>query len=516
MWKNRKNSRSAAGAPRPFELTLGTAVTGKRVEQVTLRGHEAHQHVHLMGVTGSGKTRSIISRFLQTHNQGIGCAFIDPHGDACDHILGSLADQGYFRDERAWSRLWYVPFGDARGRFAPLNVLAQDYDSHHRARLVWEAMGRAWPDLAGAGAPMMQQIVLAGAYALAENQLPLTALERLYTDDAYRATLLQRIQDPQILGFFARFEAMGRRSNQTIESALRRLFLLTFNPSLRYSLGQRELLLDFRRLLDTPGIGLLFDLRGLDPENKRLLGAFLMLGFEQGALSRSATLEAQRAHFHLLADEFTSYCARSGAALETMLAQARKFHLTLLLAHQTWSQVDAHTLQGALQNAVFLAHRLGPEDAQWASSRLVVVERDRLKYSPRGTPSWMSAAEQRQELAQELMTLPAREALLRLGQQTLHLHSLGAPDPQCSQAELGVIKEEYARRLLRSTGEIEAQWRAVERGSAMQDRIHTQAQPSGAGLGGAATAVASDQKSAPLKATSGRQLQRKSQRPVEN
>src|SRR5438132_139656 len=83
--------------------------------------------------------------------------------------------------------------------------------------------------------------------SLIENLLPITAMHLLLTNKAFRDQLLTRVTDPDVIAFFQdRFDAWSRTETpQMIESTLRRLFLLTFSPTLKFSLGQQGNVLNF-------------------------------------------------------------------------------------------------------------------------------------------------------------------------------------------------------------------------------------------------------------------------------
>jgi hypothetical protein len=218
---------------RDLSLTLGTSLGGK---PMILRGSHAARHKHIMGVSGAGKSKLLESIALQLLNQHVGFALIDPAGDLCDHLLETLLEIGFFKDERAYSRLLYLDFTD-RERVVPFNVLAQPYEAHKIASGVLESWKRAWSSLAGGSAPALENLLLAGSLVLAENGKPLTHLHLLLSDGTYRARLLARVSDPQVVAFFDQFEEAGKRSGILSESTLRRIFLLTFSPVLRASLG---------------------------------------------------------------------------------------------------------------------------------------------------------------------------------------------------------------------------------------------------------------------------------------
>ncbi len=439
------------------QLVLGTT-SGKR--QIALSGADAAQHIHCMGITGMGKSKLLASLFLQLLNQHVGVCLLDPHGDLADDILQTLAASGYFVHPAGYERLLYCDFS-RQDRYLPFNILAHARESHTIARDLWEAWNRAWGGLAGGNAPMMEQAVLAGTYVLTENHRPLTDLHRLYSDAAFRQTLLARIRDPQVASFFAtHFDSTGRRGGQLAESALRRAFLLTFSPALRWTLGQTGNALPFRQLMDR-GVSVICNLSGLDAETQRFLGCLVSVGVEQAALSRADIPADRRLPYNLILDEFSLFSAQSELAMERILALARKYGLSLTVAHQTWGQ--ARALQSALQNACFVTFRLGLEDAPWGAARVGTIDLHRLKASAAtGRPVAVSAGEQRLEWEQRLLTLPPRHAVLRLGKRTEELLTLGIPEPRCSAAQLTAIKQRYAERYMTPLEQIEREMAAAD------------------------------------------------------
>ena len=411
-------------------------------------------HKHVIGLTGQGKSKFLASVFVQLLNQGIGCALIDPHADLAADILGTLVDAGFFARPGAPERLLYVDFGQ-QGRHVPFNVLRQPYDDHTVARNVVEAFKRAWPALADGAAPQFENILLAGAFVLIQNCLPLTELPRLLSDGTFRAQSLLRVTDKDVLEFFrGRFDRWGKDAPQMVESTLRRVFLLTFSPALKGSLGHVDNVLNFRELMDA-GVSIIFNLGGLDEDTQRLLGCLITVGFEVAALSRAEIPEQQRRQYHLIIDEFSQFSAQSEESLARVLSLARKYGLYLTLAHQTWSQVNAR-LQGALQNAVTVAFKLGRTDAEWAAPRFGRFDPYTLKHEvvdpaqvERTHPVYFSLQETFEGWAQALMDLEPREAYVRMGRRVAKLRSLTVAPVRARKEETRAVIEHYAQRLLR-------------------------------------------------------------------
>ena len=250
------------------------------------------------------------------------------------------------------------------------------------------------------------------------------------------------------------------------ESTLNRVALLTFSPALRYSLGQSQNVLDFRRLLDE-GVSVVFNLGGLDEETQRFLGCLLTVGFEVAALSRADLPEERRRQYHLILDEFSMFSAQSEEALARVLSLARKYGLYLTLAHQTWSQIS-HRLQGALQNTVSIAFKLGRSDAEWAAPRFGRFEAQQIKHQvedpvqlERSHPLFTGLAEQWESWTKALEDLKPREAYVKVGQHATKIRTRTVPPPRVSRTQLQTLIQQATRRLMRPATEVIAQVDAV-------------------------------------------------------
>lgn len=432
------------------ELVLGTALNGG--DDVVLAGKEAQQHKLVTGVTGSGKSKFLASLYLQLLNQGVGCLLLDPAGDLCDDILTVLIDSGYFVDERSYRRLLYLDF--TRPDMAvPLNVLHQPYPPHHTAAMVLEAFKRSWSSLAGGSAPVLEGLVLYGSLVLAINHEPLTRLPSLLTNISYRDTLLENVQDEMALEFFERFSATGGRSTLLSESTTRRVSLFAFDPALRFALGQHDNVLRMRELMDQ-GVSVLINLGGLNLEPQSFLGCFISTAVEEAALSRVDLPEQRRTPYHFILDEFSQFSSRSAVGLERVLSLTRKYGLSLTLGCQVFGQIPSE-LQASLGQTTFIGFRLSRTDASWGAELVTTVNRERVKYSPTGRPSYMSPTQQRAEWEDILTTLPTRQALVRLGEETLRFWTLGIPPLLGNRLELQRVKDRYAQLYLTPRTQLE-------------------------------------------------------------
>jgi hypothetical protein len=341
----------------------------------------------------------------------------------------------------------------------PLNILDQPFDAPTTARLVLEAFQRAWPALDAGTAPAFENALLAGTSVLIRRKLPVVFLHDLLTDAAWRAELLKDEPDPTVRGFFQRLERWGSREQaQYLESTLRRCFLLSFSPVLRYSLGQRENRLgSFRTRMDR-GQSLIVNLALPDPDARRLLGSLLTVAMEQGALQRAATPAGERGRSHtLILDEFAAVSAQSGTALMHILEQCRKFGLGLVLASQSGGQLTER-MRGALTGVgTTIVFRLGRADAEAAARSIGGTDPLRVKHAgneraahPLYTPlleqweGWTAAIQRLKPRQMFVRSLPPAGWLARRCHVPVaKLRTPDLPDPAVDPAALAAVEQRY-------------------------------------------------------------------------
>src|SRR6266516_1721736 len=429
---------------------------------LVLNAAQLASHKWVMGLTGRGKSKHLASHFLQLFRQGIGVAVIDPHADLTADILATLIDEGYFTRPDAYDKLWYVDFS-RRDRFVPFNVLNKPgvYPDAVAQQFV-EACTRAWPQLADGAAPRFENIMLATALTLCQNGLPLPAAHRLLTNKSYRDGLLERVTDSLVVSFFhERFDKWGKETPLMIESTLNKLFALLFSHTIRYSVGQHENILDFRRIMDE-GIGVIFNLGGLESDTQKFLGCLLTIGFEAAALSRYILEQEQRRQYHLILDEFPMFSAKTGDGLNRVLSLCRKYGLFLTLANQTLHQIREDVLE-ALQNTLQITFSLGKLDAKRQALFVNRFDPAKVKHvvddegaQERTHPVFLSLSEQEAQAAAALADLPARHVLVSVGGKVVKLKTLTFAKPRCTKPALDAVRETYARRLLKPEADVRA------------------------------------------------------------
>lgn len=187
----------------------------------------------------------------------------------------------------------------------------------------------------------------------------------MLADEAYRAWVVRQIKDPFVKAFWeVEFENYDQRFRQeAIAPIQNKVGPLATNPALRNILGQVKRKLDIPFIMDDGRIfiaNLSKGALGDDPSN--LIGSLLISEFQRAAMRRGSQPEESRRDFTLIIDEFQNFTTR---AFSSILSEARKFRLSLVLSHQFTSQ-----LQPEIRDAVFgnvgttVAFEIGSTDAE--------------------------------------------------------------------------------------------------------------------------------------------------------
>lgn len=334
-------NRQGWGDPQPF----GIAAVDER------------QHIYIIGKTGSGKTTLLRNLIVQHIMLGHGVGVIDPHGDLAEELLNHIPPN------RADHLVYFNP-GDLEFPIG-LNVIgAVEPDARHLvASGVVGAFKGIWRDSWG---PRLEYILYNSVSALLEcrNQT-LLGVNRLLTDDAYRAKVIQQVKDPFIRAFWAQeYENYDERfKREAIAPIQNKIGQFLLNPVIRNILGQIKKKVDIPFVMNNGRLFIANLSKGkLGHDKANLLGSLLVTQFQLGAMERASRPEAERKDFYLFIDEFQNF---STDAFASILAEARKYRLCLTLSHQYIDQLSEPIRQAVFGNVgTLVAFRIGYTDAE--------------------------------------------------------------------------------------------------------------------------------------------------------
>jgi DNA helicase HerA-like ATPase len=315
-------------------------------------------HAYVIGATGSGKTTLL--QHLIAQNILLGHAFIilDLRGDLVSLALELCAGRV---DPRK------VAIFDFREKERPLgfNPLSGAGEPYFRALAVLDAIAtesESW------GVQLAETLRFA-LLLLAESGMPLTVLERLFFEAAFRESLVRKAKDESVKGFWERYGNLSKdRQTNMATPVLNKVSLLLSTPSLKKTLGHPNPF-DLGKHLNTHGSVTLISLAVDELHGAgRMMGNLLLASICREIFARVTIPESDRVPIQFFVDEFEHFNAKE---FENLLAEGRRFRCSLILAHQTLAQLNTRVRSMIVNNVgVKAVFRIGHENSATMSKDL--------------------------------------------------------------------------------------------------------------------------------------------------
>ena len=367
--KNELKEVSATTAPVPNNMQSSGIVLGQntyrgKTSDVFFAKEDRVRHCYVVGQTGTGKTVFLKNMILQDIKNGDGVCFIDPHGNDIQDILANIPP------ERVDDVIYFDPAYTDR----PIGLNMLEYDVRYPEQKIFVinellAIFNKLFDMKVAGGPMFEQYFRNAAGLVMEDpESGCTLLEigRVLQSKEFRQMKLSKCKNPIIKQFWEGAE------KTTGESALanfvpyitNKFDVFVSNDIMRPVIAQQKSAFNFRDIMDNKKILLVNLSKGrLGDINSHLIGLLLVGKITMAALSRVDIVGKSEVNdFYLYIDEFQNITTDS---INTILSEARKYRLSLTVAHQYIEQLDED-----IKNAVFgnvgsmVIHRVSTENAE--------------------------------------------------------------------------------------------------------------------------------------------------------
>ena len=326
-------------------------------KQFGIKQKNRRGHMYLIGKTGTGKSTLIQNMAAHDIEAGYGLALIDPHGDLAEEILDLIPDR------RIKDVIYFNPADlEYPIAFNPLENVSPEHRYLVASGMI-SVLKKVWADFWG---PRLEHILRHSLLTLLENPgSTLLDLPKLLTDEKFREVMLRRVTHPQVREFW--FAEFGKYSawlrSEAISPILNKVGQFLTSIPLRNIVGQRKSSFDFRNVMDEGKVLIVNLAKGrIGEDNCSLLGALIVTKIQLAALSRADMPEGNRRAFYLYVDEFHNFLTLSFADI---LAEARKYGLNLVLAHQYLEQLDEKLRAAVFGNVgTIISFRVGVEDAR--------------------------------------------------------------------------------------------------------------------------------------------------------
>jgi len=376
-WQNFKIAKAPENLPKEGMLIGHNFYRGEKRE-VRIKQEDRFRHFYVIGQTGTGKSSTLQVMIRQDLKEGRGLCVIDPHGSLIEDILP------FVPRERADDVVYFSP-GDLE-RPVGLNLLEattpeeQDWVALEAMNIMIKLFDE---EVFG---PRIQDYFRNGCLTLMADPEggSLTDVVRLFTDDDYQKTRTKHVTNPIVKSFWEQQMAKtgAREKQEMIPYFAAKFGQFVTNGMMRNIIGQAKSAFDFTDVMNNKKILLMNLSKGETGEvNSKLLGLIIVAKIQMAAMRRQKQSKEQREPFFLYIDEFQNYVTDS---IESILSEARKYRLGLVLAHQYLAQLEGSQAkkgakQVSLKDAIFgnvgsiMAYKIGAQDAEFMAKEMAPV-----------------------------------------------------------------------------------------------------------------------------------------------
>lgn len=330
---------------------------------IRLSTNDRRRHTYIIGQTGTGKSVLLENLAFQDMMDGRGFAFVDPHGDSVEALLGKVPK------ERVEDVIYFNP-GDMTNPIG-LNMFEFDHPDQ-KDFLVQEAINMLYglydPGHTGIVGPRLEHIFRNAALLLMSDPNGGTFIDipKLLIDEDFMKSKLKYVTDQTVLDFWTKEFPASQKSNESgevVSWVVSKFGPFISNDSMRNIIGQTKSGFNLRDIMDNKKILLVNLSKGKMGElNSKLLGIIFVMKFQAAAMGRANLPENERVDFSLYVDEFQNFATES---FESILSEARKYRLNLILGNQFMTQLTDKIREAIIGNVgTVISGRIGITDAE--------------------------------------------------------------------------------------------------------------------------------------------------------
>ena len=382
--------------------------------------------MYVVGKTGVGKSKFLVSMMIDDIAYGKGIAVIDPHGDLIEEVMMHIPE----------SRANDVILFDPTDEQYPFSFNPLDIHAHESKQILAKGFIDIFKKFFGANWNAKLEHVLRMLF-LGLLDVPWSTLFdviRALTDKDFRYVMIEHVKDDVVRNFWTNEFAWWSQqfNSEAIMPILNKVGQLLSIDMVKNIFISPENRLDLRDVMDSGKILLIKLPKGrLQEEIMGFLGAMLVTKIYQSAMGRQGSEKSSRRPFFLYIDEFQNFATDT---FNEILSEARKYWLWLIVAHQFIGQLPTSISQALFGNVGSLvSFRISSEDAKRMTEH----------FDPAVTPYDLANLSAREAYLKTLVQWQVRDPL---SMRTRYVPDI-APNTEYITTLYALSRSKYARSL---------------------------------------------------------------------
>jgi len=330
--------------------------------ELGLKREDRRRHMYLIGVAGSGKSRTMEKMICQDILSGHGVALIDFYGGLAKRVVD------FIPSSRVNDTI-YLNLADVKNPFS-FNILKGVGGNYQHFLVVSNLVAALEKIKSELPSPRVIHVLRNIILALLEYQSPtLLGVKRMLLDEEYRRKVVERVSDEGVKAFWEKeYPRYDERLRTEVIIPIQEKIGAFFSiPLVRNIAGQVSSKVDIDEVINKEKI-LIVNLSKaiVGEEIAAFFGAMLVTKIQMIAIERLSVSENQRRDFYLYIDEFSDLITDS---FKEMISQENKHYVNLILAHQYLGQLSETKRNLRIKDAIFnnigtiLAYKVNAEDA---------------------------------------------------------------------------------------------------------------------------------------------------------
>jgi hypothetical protein len=334
-----------------------------------IKTDDRRRHMYVIGRTGMGKTTLLENMILSDIYAGHGCCYIDPHGDTAEKLIDYIP---------SWRINDVVYFNPADMQYPVGFNILESVDESMKHLVAAGLMGVFKKIWEGVWSARMEYILNNTILALLDTPgSTLLGINRMLSDKEFRNKIILNVKDPIVKQFwvteFGNYQ--DKFASEAVAPIQNKVGQFLSASIIRNIVAQAKSTINPRQIMDEKKIFIVNLSKGrIGEDASRLLGGMIITKIQMAAMERVDIPEAEREDFFMFVDEFQNFAVESFAGI---LSEARKYRLSLIMAHQYIAQLTEEVRDAVFGNVgTLVSFRVGSPDAQFMED----------EFMPRFTP----------------------------------------------------------------------------------------------------------------------------------